>query len=126
MREFKFRAWDKIVNKMFIPTMINQFGDVRHTYEGGETWLLKATDSFDLMLFAGQKDKNGKDIFQGDLCKMDDEKHIFVISWNDKFASFCISRKGWMFNHYFGESCVSGDIEIIGNIYENPQLLTNE
>jgi hypothetical protein len=45
------------------------------------------------------------------------------VSWNPHFASFCLDRSGWMFTHYFREAVNPEQVEIIGNIWENPELL---
>jgi len=74
--------------------------------------------------FTGLTDKNGKEIYEGDVIKTETEKAM-VVSWNNHFASFCLDRAGWMFTHYFGEGVDPEQIEIIGNIYENPKLLSN-
>ena len=47
-----------------------------------------------------------------------------VITWGERQATFCIEREGWAFRHYFGEALESKDCIIIGNIYENKELLT--
>ena len=70
------------------------------------------------MQYTGLKDKNGKEIYEGDLLKQK-----IIVKWNEKFASWCLYREGWMFTHWFGESCNPEECEIIGNIYENPELL---
>ena len=134
MKDFKVRAWDKIVNKMFIPTMINQFGDVRHTYEGGETWLLKETDSFDLMLYSGINDCNNKQMCESDIikfhCNYADRKKVGyrtgVLTWNETYLRFELIVPG--FDEPFDikdETDEYSKREILGNIYQDPQLLDN-
>ncbi len=72
--------------------------------------------------FIGSKDINGKDIFDKDIVKSKNDD-IMLVSWNQQFASFCLDKKGWAFNHFFGEAGKSEDFEVIGNELNNPELI---
>ena len=118
MREIKFRAWDIDKKEMFIPSMITSSGDISRPY-GIDNWC-KA----ELMQFTGLQDKNGKDIYEGDIVEYEDlaldgggdgEKHIVCFESLEEAIMFNMGFK------YVG----SEQMEIIGNIYENPELLTN-
>ena len=62
----------------------------------------------DLMQFTGLKDKNGKEIYEGDIVRQDYDNALCEV----KFISGCFSP----FKH-------DGQFVVIGNIYENPELL---
>jgi len=110
MRKIKFRLWDnKKMQDSF--ELDNEFDCISGFIGYGE-----------LMQFTGLLDKNGKEIFEGDLLQSSDEK-IMVVGWSDKFASFVLNRVGWAFSHWFGESCNPEDCVIIGNIHEHKHLL---
>jgi uncharacterized phage protein (TIGR01671 family) len=88
---------------------------------------IEIRDEFVLLLFTGLKDKNGKEICKGDIIdcvgvQESTKSSRMVVGWSDKYASFCLDRKGWAFSHYFGEAVDPEKCEIIGNIYENPDL----
>lgn len=67
----------------------------------------------------GLKDKNGKLIWENDILN----RGNLVVTWREELASYCITKKGWMYQHFFGEAVDACDCEVIGNIFDNPELL---
>jgi len=105
MREIKFRAWD-IYNKEMVYS---------ETPPSFSFWKWFAYDSrTPLMEYTGLKDKNGKEIYEGDIVKSEyrDNLIIIIIKWREKKAQWSIED--------------FGIVEVIGNIYENPELLDKE
>lgn len=76
-----------------------------------------------LCQFTGLTDKNAEKIWENDIleCGM-----RLRVSWHHFKASWVLSKKGWMYNHFFGESVEPEDVEVIGNIFDNPELLEVE
>ena len=70
--------------------------------------------------YTGLNDKNGKKIWENDIVRCG---RNIVVSWDEHFASWCLTRKGWLYKHFFGESQNPEDCEVVGNIFDNPDLL---
>ena len=134
-REIKFRVWDIEARRMFWFDLLWGNHNTGNGYVGvapwGEPqskrlhrdnmWLVDPTEC-EIMQFTGLKDKNGKEIYEGDIVFIPSEKNM-VIGWSERHASFVIERDGWAFVHYFGEAFEASECEVIGNIYENSDLL---
>jgi len=117
MRTIKFRAWDLFNGEM---AYSDKYPHIAKFFFYVDS-LLAGENGIELMQFTGLLDKNGKEIYEGDITK--DSTGVCLIDWNDKLASFCLRRNGWAFDHFFGEAVDPSDVEVIGNIYENPELL---
>lgn len=113
-REIKFRAWDSKSKVM-----------VDQTYR--EAWeVLREALNLDLpvMQYTGLKDKNGKEIYEGDLIKTWDEI-IWLVQFNPNAEYELTWQTGKQPEYYrvgmeFVKDCKG---EVIGNIYENSDLL---
>ncbi len=87
-----------------------------------ETLMCKL-DLNNLIQCTGLKDKNGKLIYEGDIVQWScaDEKNIGIVVWNDVYMQFYIEYDSLLYS-FFPKRIVE-KVEIVGNIYENPELL---
>jgi len=117
-REIKFRAWDKNRKLMVSDENLSRLNQVWET-EKFKTPIGEGVNlgiSLELMQYTGLKDKNGKEIYEGDILE---DKYDNVGA-----VEFSHARFSWPHGVDWGEIEVEWDeIEVIGNIYENPELL---
>ena len=136
-REIKFRFFSNPDKKMYVLTLLGlnwEFEGDPSVYEGKNVWdgregtrVQKYSDGH-LMQLTGLRDKNGKDIYEGDIVKFktfksfDTEELIWVkgsVIWRD--SQYCWYVTGEE-NNYLSHIIKHG-IEVIGNLYENPELI---
>ena len=126
MNEIKFRAWNKEEKEIIKAlTLLNLCDRVSASLAllGGEK---KNNDLFDHLIFmqyTGLKDKNGKEIYEGDIVEYKFREDLDEIQEEVKWEK---DDTGFTpFNDYCYEDKVlfGKDCEIIGNIHENPNLL---
>ncbi|MCK9369525.1 YopX family protein [Candidatus Dojkabacteria bacterium] len=130
-REIKFRAWDKVSSKMYFVYQMSFFwdGDRGADWNRGAIKLCEDTEDFsknnwkapgdiEIMQYTGLKDKNGKEIYEGDILKCGNVEK-FEVKWIVTEHK-CFVQYGYPDTHNF--HC-SHWCEVIGNIYENPELI---
>lgn len=125
----KFRAWDKISKKMF-PVMMIDFGQSYVMIEEiNGLWCERDFDEIELMRFTDLKDKNGREIYEGDIIRFfdcDGDGYTVPVVWDNDYACFGVSFSwGYPISFDYLEEFYTElkDIEVVGNIYENPELL---
>lgn len=134
MRELKFRAWIYYGKRLRKPRYSDNdwlcrfFEDFREddTDEYGESQCIEQ--------YTGLKDKNGKEIYEGDIV----EYEAYGKRWTGKvYLGFYDDTEGYYEGHHYGwavrdgslgdfadeKAMVCGGVEVIGNIHENPELL---
>lgn len=117
-REIKFRAWDTEKKEMFTPDFID--GGDGHILEYIEYASPSLRHSAILMQYTGLKDRNGKEIYEGDLVK--NNGYIWEVTWKDG-AVYIENKTGKGVWWIGGESKYC---EVIGSVYENPELFPNK
>jgi uncharacterized phage protein (TIGR01671 family) len=147
MRDIKFRVWDKEYEKMtyfddedyeYKPPFVFRLDQVLKkdsNYDDYEDFEYNdVTDSVEVMQYTGLKDKNGKEIYEGDIIEFSYD--MFVGNFDTFVAKGkVVFKEGAFYVEIFENERTTKDeayllysinldtIEIIGNIYDNPELL---
>ena len=131
MREILFRAkgidngeWIEGLPSCDINGNLTEF----EVYRGFANCEIADVDSETVCQWTGLTDKNNRKIFEGDICKIhsdsiDEEDGCFSVEWDEGDARFALYSVGLTvdFGNYHGHEC-----EVIGNIFDNPDLLPEE
>ena len=111
MREIKFRAWAE--GRLNTPDYTTVLIGLRGFVQG---------EKFVLMQFTGLRDKNGQEIYEGDIVR-EDSGIILTIEWCDQEVGWRPVLEFLYRNNEYGAATDFVGLEVIGNIYENPELL---
>ncbi len=132
MREIKFRAWDKKHNEM------SEVFDLWRILTHNQRYAIAENpETMVLMQYTNVKDKSKKEIYDSDIVKyfrkdsLDSKPKTMYVYWDIAGASFKLAHNYKLIsshNYSLEYSYLSYDVgklclEIIGNIYENPELL---
>lgn len=121
MRSLKFRAWDKSVEHLYEVQTLIDGGDAigRYVLNGEMNYIHLCADEIIVEQYTGLKDKNGKEIYEGDVLESTWNGDKAVVVWNNVEGEW---------EHYADFNAYSkyGGSVVIGNIHENPELLEEE
>lgn len=139
MRELKFRSWKMHYGKLR-RCVFSPFGLIEYAQRHPEAPVLHNEDVNDIRDFmpnadvieqyTGLKDKNGKEIYEGDIVKLtgkvaQNKSTIYEVVWENSLIGYVLislepskSDVG-----YLNETEIENRYEVIGNIHENPELL---
>lgn len=144
MRDFEFRAWDGDLKAIVSGDDIETFRmppppDSESADEGPSRYITGLSygklfvayyrngdwQECKIMQFTGLHDKNGKEIYEGDIVIHPDFiiKEGAVIQWSENDCSWSVGV-GWPFSEFYDGTEGVKNCEVIGNIYENPDLVT--
>lgn len=120
----KFRAWDEVIDQMFIPDSIHF--DSKGMVDGiGSKKTVFGIEDFELMQSTGLHDKNGKEIFEGDIVKNSYGEIGYI---KHSIYTFVFAKKKeceWREFYLHGIGAGS-PFEVLGNIHEHPELLEGD
>jgi len=107
MREFKFRVYKNGEMNLNPELLLNSEVDLNEQIE-------ELQENATLMQFTGLKDKNGKDIYEGDFIKVKNLK--FLVVYSKKNLKFMLNYDGALFNT--DDEVIENEAEIVGNLFE--------
>lgn len=131
MRSIKFRAWHKEDGLMLDYLMLRQTAFNRDGVQILYDVLVGRKSLYSVMQYTGLKDKNGKEIYEGDVYRR--YNYIYKVVWVQEkccFMGLCFGRKkdfseGFTKEHdgHLFPLADDGVMEVIGNVHENPELI---
>lgn len=124
MRQIKFRAWDYETQKMLGWVTIAPRIHELYGYDKDDD-----ATSLEFMQFTGLLDKNGKEIYEGDVLEDKSEDNgadfgailrrgKYEVVWSKEYCCFSLDNYFWHISETQAKR-----LEVIGNIYENPDLI---
>lgn len=117
--EIKLRAWDKCGQRMLIAYEPDEQGKREYKpFEFGVGFSGFDKNDLELMLFTGMIDNSGNEIYENDIVL--DDGTVGIVQWDENTFSWYIDEA----NKFEGlREFTRNGLDIIGNIYENPELL---
>lgn len=129
-RPLKFRAWDKTNNHLFYPDEEGNFDRVIHGARVGSDFTYRELFSgiykhLIPLQFTGLKDKKGVEIYEGDiLCVHEEngEDYTHSVEWGGDYPAFTLKPSTEAEYNDLQHACTVVSCEVVGNIYQTPEL----
>lgn len=124
MRKIKFRAWHKekkIMGEVLGIDILHK--EIFFSNEDVDCYEHVDFKNIELMQYTELKDKNNKEIYEGDIVKLRANHGIGVVKYYDEWGAFVVEYIKPRPLSVLGINYYKEDTEILGNIYENPELL---
>jgi uncharacterized phage protein (TIGR01671 family) len=136
-REIKFRAWNK-KDKVMVDVAAMNFGPsgLWSLIEDAVDAELQLADGYELMQYTGLKDKNGREIYEGDVVSFgsiwargdesdpQEESHCGVVEFDSDWGMYKVNCGAD--SYALGDVITFDGYGVIGNIFENPELLEDK
>lgn len=133
MREIKFRAWDKMNKKMLKVVEIDFFRRKMYFTIDNKYYGECSLDDVILMQYTGLKDKNNKEIYEGDILSIEIKDKTIkgkIIASGNTVVEYKDCKFGvvWGWHRDFTglDGFYNTTFEVIGNVYEDPKLLQED
>ena len=116
MREIKFRVWDKKEKKMYYldgPFYNSEYHEI--AFQNRDINYIRDIEDLELMQYTDFNDTKDNEIYEGD-----------ILDFKPKaYKNMLVKHTGWMYWVVEELGLMDGDIKIVGNKYENPELIQN-
>lgn len=131
-KDIKFRIWNKMDRKFYTYNkldttkwLIDMDGNLGYMDLTDFSWGgLIPKGFYQINQYTGLKDKNGKEIYEGDICKYVCGKSEWIAEVVFHYGMFTFPIKEKPLGRYvYIHNVLERELEVIGNIYENPELL---
>ena len=127
MREIKFRAWLKEPKSMEMVLNLDLLNDAAlvvtdYTQNYGSSAMFERKE-YELMQYTNLIDKNGVEIYEGDLVSWADGTQVSEVYWCPADVCFSFRNEHEQSSHFISDDAAISDSQVIGNIHEHPELL---
>lgn len=123
-REIKYQAWDRVNQVMFNVARFDFADYTVYSHLFGKGTL---AEDCDIREYTGLKDKKGVEIYEGDIVGIEfgDVYHYAIVKYSGWYwyADVVFVKDIIQFEEFCDERDMSADCKVLGNIYENPELL---
>jgi hypothetical protein len=123
MRETKFRAWHEGKMYRVLVLLLGQLEQTVTLVQDEGPYVTVPLDEVELLQYTGLKDKNGKDVYEGDIIKVAKNSRLFHVIWNEWAFCWDLAALNTEGSPVAFTGLPHATFDAIGTIYENPDLI---